>query len=119
MKIPDSELELMKELWVKSPIQLNDLYEKLPEREPGTIRTLLKRLITRGAVQQVNETRPYQYEPLITCEQYRNQALNDLSGQLFNSDPEALLCSFAQQLKLTDKQLAELRSIIQKGGSES
>ena len=56
--ITDAELEIMKELWENKKLSLNGLTEKLNEKEPknkNTIKTLLYRLIEKGAVKSINK----------------------------------------------------------------
>ena len=56
--ITDAELEIMKELWENKQLSLNELTEKLNEKEPrnkNTIKTLLYRLIEKGAVKSINK----------------------------------------------------------------
>ena len=53
-KIQDAELEIMKTLWAAGePMQLADIRRELAERrgwEDSTVKTLLRRLETKGAV---------------------------------------------------------------------
>jgi len=52
--ITDAELEIMKELWENKQLSLNELTEKLNEKEPknkNTIKTLLYRLVQKGAIE--------------------------------------------------------------------
>ena len=56
--ITDAELEIMKELWENKQLSLNELTEKLNKKEPrnkNTIKTLLYRLIEKGAVKSINK----------------------------------------------------------------
>ena len=67
-KISDSELEVMKLLWhAEASLSITEIREKLQQAkgwEPATIKTLVSRLVSKGAVRQ-EKRNVYYYSPLI------------------------------------------------------
>ena len=76
-KISDSELEVMKLLWhAEAFLSITEIREKLQQTkgwEPATIKTLVSRLVSKGAVRQ-EKRKVYYYSPLISEKEYGSWA---------------------------------------------
>ena len=67
-KISESEWQVMRILWKKSPLTANEVVEKLAGKtkwKPKTIKTLITRLTKKGAVKFEKEGRLYKYHPAV------------------------------------------------------
>ena len=116
VSVSNSELEVMKLLWERAPQSAPELVEKLQEScgwEENTIRTLLMRLVKKGAVEQNGRKRNYTYAPLISCDEYREEASGRLLGQIFDNSPGALVNFFVRKGKLSAEEVAELRQLLE------
>ena len=76
-KITDSELEVMKLPWcAKDALAVTAIREHLQESkgwEPATIKTLISRLVAKGAVRQ-EKRNVFYYSPVITEKEYSSWA---------------------------------------------
>lgn len=66
-QISEAEFEIMKIVWKYAPISTNDITSKLLQTtdwSPKTIQTLIKRLVTKGALAYEKQSRMFVYLPL-------------------------------------------------------
>ena len=114
-KITDSELEVMKLLWrAKDALPVTVIREQLQESkgwEPATIKTLIARLVSKGAVRQ-EKRNVYYYSPIITEKEYSSWATKDLITRIFNGKARDLVASLVNSDGLSQEDLAELRDMF-------
>ena len=66
-QISEAEFEVMKVIWKHAPINTNEITDKLTQTtkwSPKTIQTLIKRLVTKGALSYEKQSRVFVYTPL-------------------------------------------------------
>ncbi len=114
-KITDSELEVMKLLWcAKDALPVTAIREQLQESkgwEPATIKTLISRLVSKGAVRQERRN-VYYYSPAITEKEYSSWATKDLVTRIFNGKASDLIASLVDSNGLSQEDLDELREMF-------
>ena len=114
-KITDSELEVMKLLWcAKDALPVTAIREQLQESkgwEPATIKTLISRLVSKGAVLQ-EKRNVYYYSPVITEKEYSSWATKDLITRIFNGKASDLIASLVNADGLSQEDIAELRDMF-------
>lgn len=115
MKLSGAEEELMNYLWELKKAYLKDLMEKYPEPKPAvtTISTLLKRMQDKNFVDYKSDGKARLYFPLVSKEAYFGKHLQGLIKNFFNDSPAQFASFFAQQTQLSEKELKELKSIIE------
>ena len=67
-RISDSEWQIMRVLWTRSPLAASDIIEALAASttwKPKTVMTLVNRLVIKKAVGFHKKGRAYQYYPLV------------------------------------------------------
>ena len=67
-QISEAEFEVMKIVWKYAPINTNEITERLLKTtawSPKTIQTLIKRLVTKGALTYEKQGRVFVYTPLV------------------------------------------------------
>ena len=110
-KITASELEVMKLLWhEEDALPVTEIREELQESkgwEPATIKTLVSRLVTKGAVQQ-EKRNVFYYSPLISEQEYGRWATQDLVSRLYNGRARDLVAALVHSDGLTQEDLDEL-----------
>lgn len=86
-----------------------------PERQwqESTIKTLLGRLLRKGAVRARKEGRRYVYSPVLTREQWLSSESEGLLDRLFGGRVAPLVAHFSKQRKLCKRDIAELKRLIQ------
>ena len=114
-KITDSELEVMKLLWrAKDALPVTVIREQLQESkgwEPATIKTLISRLVSKGAVRQ-EKRNVYYYFPVITEKEYSLWATKDLITRIYNGKARDLIASLVNSEGLSQDDIAELRDMF-------
>ena len=75
-QISEAEYEVMKIVWQSAPVSTNEITEKLVKTtswSPKTIQTLIKRLVTKGALSYEKQSRVFVYTPLVGETEYLGQ----------------------------------------------
>lgn len=120
-KISQAELEIMKILWqTKEPVSTNDIYKELAEKmgwDRSTVRTLLRRLSDKGAV-EVKNLKVISYIPLIPEEDYRNSQTKSFIERLYGGSAKRLVSSLVENYDLSPADIEELRLLLEQGGGK-
>jgi BlaI family transcriptional regulator, penicillinase repressor len=113
--ISEAESQVMEVLWRTSPIATEDVVAALSTRQEWqepTIKTLLSRLLKKGAIRAEKEGRRYLYSPVLQREQWLSIESKGLLDRLFGGRVAPLVAHFSKQRKLTKKDIAELKRLI-------
>jgi predicted transcriptional regulator len=79
----------------------------------NTVRTLLNRLVRKGAVHAEREGRRYLYSPLLTREQWQAAESRSLLDRVFGGKVAPLLVHFSRNEKLSAKDIAQFRKLVE------
>lgn len=115
--ISESEFEVMKVVWKFTPINTNEITERLLKTtswSAKTIQTLIKRLVTKGALTYEKQGRVFVYTPLVEENEYVNQQSNSFLNRFYNGDFSAMLSAYLENNHLSETELNNLRSILSK-----
>ena len=114
-KITASELEIMKLLWhTGDALTVTEIREKLQILkgwEPATIKTLISRLVAKGALHQ-EKRNVFYYSPSISEQEYSSWATEDLISRLYNGRARDLVAALVNSDGLTRDDLEELRQMF-------
>jgi BlaI family penicillinase repressor len=111
--INDSELPIMKALWkedgVTSPEILADI-----EGNKSTLKTLLGRLVDRGAVrvEEINQ-RTYRYFAVVTEDEYIEGQRKTFLQKVFDGSTEKMLLNFVKEENISPAALRRLVDLIE------
>lgn len=115
MPISDAEALVMEVLWQTHPLGADDVVAALSTRtdwaEP-TIKTLLNRLLNKGAVRAQKQGRRYLYSPTLAREAWVEQQSEGLLDRLFGGRVAPLVAHFSERGKLSAADIAELKKLI-------
>jgi BlaI family penicillinase repressor len=115
-QISDAEWQVMEVLWNRHPLTANEVVEALLKQQsrwkPNTVRTLLGRLVKKGALAFEAEGNRYLYTPCFSRDQHVRDESESFLGRVFAGAAKALLVHFAEIGKLDEKDLKELKEII-------
>lgn len=117
VRISQSELDVMDVLWTQSPLGASEVAKSLAARKDWnirTIKTLLARLVEKGALSTQTEGRRYLYSPLISKDSYAASATRRLSDRLFGGRAAPLVMHLAKDEGLTQDDIAELEALLAK-----
>jgi BlaI family transcriptional regulator, penicillinase repressor len=116
MAISDAEAVIMEVLWRQAPRSAEEILAEVGTQQDwqeGTVKSLLNRLLTKKAVKAEREGRRYLYSPRLTREQYVSQASKSLLDKLFEGRVAPLVAHFSEQRKLSRRDIAELRKLLE------
>ena len=116
--VTEAEWEVMKVLWKGSPRLAQDIIGELASTKkwaPSTIKTLLNRLIRKGALRFEKSGKSYHYFPVYTEEESRGAETNSFLKRVFDDSLSPLLVHFARNRKLNNEELATLEAILKEG----
>ncbi len=116
MQISEAESVVMDVLWRRHPLGAEDVVAELADsrhwQEP-TIKTLLNRLLNKGAIAAEREGRRYLYSPLLEREAWVLEESRGLLDRLFDGRVAPLVAHFSEHRKLSRKDIAELRKLLE------
>lgn len=120
-QISEAEFEVMKVIWKHAPISTNEITEKLTQTtkwSPKTIQTLIKRLVTKGALSYEKQSRVFVYTPLIEEKKYIGQESHSFLKKYYDGDITAMLSAYIEDAKLSESEIDTLRSLLAKGSKD-
>ena len=88
-QITEAEFKVMKIVWKHAPIGTNEITDKLLQTtswSPKTIQTLIKRLVTKGALTYEKQSRVFVYTPVVKESEYIRQESNSFLERFYNGD---------------------------------
>jgi len=106
----------MEVIWRASPLATEDVMAALRPSgkwQEATVKTLLNRLLKKGAVSALKDGRRYLYSPVLTRKQWVSQESTGFLNRLFDGRVAPLVAHFSSQRKLTKKDVADLKRLIQ------
>ncbi len=114
--ISESEWSLMEALWESSPHTASELTKTLRPTmnwAENTVRTLLTRLIDKGAIKTgENSSGTRTYLPAVKREACVRAEGESFMQRIFGGAAKPLLVHFAQNSKLTAEEVRELKKIL-------
>ena len=118
-RISEAEWVVMQVLWRKSGLTANEIVQALAGKvhwNPRTIRTLINRLLKKGAIRFDKEGREYRYEPTVSEEQCTRSERLSFLGRVYRGATKPMLAAFLEDAKLSKKDIAELKAILEEKG---
>lgn len=114
-QISEAEFEVMKIVWKYAPVNTNEITEHLLKTtswSPKTIQTLIKRLVTKGALTYEKQGRIFVYTPLVRENEYINYESDSFLKRFYGGDISAMLSSYLENNQLSETELDSLRSLL-------
>ena len=116
MSITEAESAVMEVLWARSPLAAEDVYGALAgsrDWQESTVKTLLNRLLNKGAIEATREGRRYLYSPVLAREAWVAQQSEGLLQRLFDGRVAPLVAHFSQRGRLSEADVVELRRLLE------
>ncbi len=114
-QISEAEFEVMKIVWKYAPISTNEITDKLLQTtswSPKTIRTLIKRLVTKGALTYEKQSRVFVYTPLVQENEYISQKSSSFLVRFYDGNLTNMVSAYIEDDKLSETEIEQLRSIL-------
>ncbi|MCC7097756.1 MAG: BlaI/MecI/CopY family transcriptional regulator [Thermomonas sp.] len=116
MQISEAESVVMDVLWQRHPLGADEVVSALANAQDwqeATIKTLLNRLLNKGAISAQKDGRRFLYSPELKREDWVQAESRGLLDRLFDGRVAPLVAHFSEQRKLSRKDIAELRKLIE------
>ena len=113
--ISEAEHQVMKVIWKDNPITASEIINVLTERtdwKPKTIKTLLNRLLTKGALGYEKTGREYNYYPVIEEADFVKSESRNFVKRIFGGAMKPMLVSMVENKDLTLEDIEDLRKYI-------
>jgi predicted transcriptional regulator len=115
IQISDAESQVMEVLWRGSPRTAEDVVAALSDQQAwqvATIKTLLNRLLKKGAVRAAKDGRRFLYSPLLTRDQWLVTESGGMVQRLFGGRIAPLVAHFGRHGKLSADDLEDLKRLV-------
>jgi len=114
-QISDAEWEVMKVLWGARAATAAEVISHLAGQQPWaakTVKTLLNRLVKKGALAFEVRGKHYVYRPKVTRDACVRSASRSFLARVFDGAAAPALAHFLRHARLSDQEIAELRRIL-------
>jgi BlaI family penicillinase repressor len=115
LQITEAEWEVMLSVWEAEDQTAGEIIartESLQDRSHRTIRTLLARLVEKGAVEVHVEGSRHLYRAAVTRNACVRSAARSFSERFFAGNLQSLLMHFVENETLSSEELAELKQSL-------
>lgn len=117
MKLSDAEWTVMNVVWDRGPVSARDVMEVV-ETDSGwaytTVKTMLTRLVEKGALRLRKRANAGVFEPLITRAQARRSAVHGLLERAFDGAFGSLVQHMVTQERLSAAERRQLLDMLEK-----
>ena len=115
--LTERELEVMHVFWNCGQLTVAEVRDELSaagrELAYTTVATLTRILSEKGALEQTNEERPFQFRAIRSFEEVSGSLLGDLLQRVFGGSREQLLITLIDQKRLSAKERAVLKDLLE------
>ena len=120
-KIADSEWRVMQVLWRRGPQTANDVVSALScevKWKPRTIKTLIGRLVKKGAIKVKEEGNRYRYSAAVNESACIRSETKSFIRRVYKGTMTPVLAAFLEDADLSAEEIDELQEILdqKKGG---
>ena len=115
VRMTNAEWEVMMVSWRRTPVAASEVVEQLHESKHwslATVRTLLRRLVNKGALAHQVEGKRYLYTPLVSMEDCVHQESDSFWDRVLGRAPSAALLYLVTRADLSREDIQELRRIL-------
>ena len=116
MNISEAESQVMEVLWRSHPQSTEDIAAALASQQDwqlATIKTLLNRLLNKGALQAEKDGRRYLYSPVLKREDWVAEQSTSLLDRLFDGNLAPLVAHFSARRKLKAAEIKALKKLLE------
>jgi BlaI family penicillinase repressor len=114
-KIAESEWRVMQVLWGNGPQTANDVVSALSGEvkwKPRTIKTLISRLVKKGAVKVTEEGYRYRYSAAVAESACVRSETKSFVRRVYQDAMKPALAAFIEDADLSDKEIDDIQKIL-------
>ncbi len=115
MQISDAEWIVMNLVWETEQIEANEVIEQLAEANewsPATVKTMLHRLVKKGALSTEPIGKRYLYRSSVKRQDCIRQASRTILDRVFGGHAAPALMHFVKASRLSTSEIAELKALL-------
>jgi BlaI family penicillinase repressor len=115
IRITDAEWDVLSIAWKKEPVAASEIVEAVANQRKwslATVRTLLTRLVKKGALRAEKEGRRFLYWPIVSMEACIRQESRSFIDRVFGGAPSSIILDLVKETELTKEDIHELRRIL-------
>lgn len=115
IRISEAELDILTVLWAEAPLSATEIATRAPARRAWsatTVKTMLSRLVDKGALATEAQGRRFLYRPLIERHRLGEAQAGRLVDRLFGGRISPLVAHLAERRDLEPDDLAALERLI-------
>ncbi len=116
LKITEAEWKVMEFLWANPACSMTEIRKNLELTgwNSSTIKTLVTRLIQKGAVNAEGAVRHTVYSPAVTIEECRLQETKSFLDRIYNGSVKMMVSNLVKDSSLSKSDAEELMKLIDK-----
>lgn len=120
INISESEWMVMEYLWKNPLTTISEIRKALSSTgwSDSTIKTLVRRLVSKKAIAINDEGAVFRYYPLISQQECRLKETKSFINRVYDGSVSMLVTNLVADSNLTEKETEELLSLIEKMGKE-
>lgn len=114
-RISEAEHQLMEVLWQEAPLGAAEIASRVdPARDWSiqTVKTMLSRLLAKGALAHQEDGRRFLYRPLISREEVVTRESHRLLDRMFGGRLTPLVAHLAERDMLDAEDIAEIEALL-------
>ncbi len=116
INIAETEWQVMEILWKTPGATIGEIREGLSDTgwSDSTIKTLVRRLVQKGALKANSDAGQFQYVPQVSAEECRLRETKHLIDRVYHGSVKMLMAGLAADSELTEAETKKLMEIIDK-----
>lgn len=115
LKISDAEWNVMQVLWNHNPATFSEITEGINEEcdwSPKTVHTLISRLVKKGAIDVMKDSKHYKYSPIVTKDEMMNSETESFINKIYQGSVNLFVSNFLKKQQLNKDEILELKKIL-------
>lgn len=116
VRLSEAEWEVMEVLWASpSPLTAADIADRVTSErdwQMATVKSLLSRLLSKGAVHPAKDGRRFLYSPAIERDSYVGEESRRFMSRLFGGRLSPLIAQLADEETLDEDDVAEIEALL-------
>lgn len=114
-RISEAEYAVMEILWADAPLEATRVADRLASTQGWTlptVKTLLSRLVSKGALDTQSEGRKFLYQPTMARDDYVVGESQRLVDRLFGGRISPLVAHLAEREALSAQDISEIEALL-------
>jgi BlaI family penicillinase repressor len=110
-----AEWQVMEVLWDEGPLAARDVFARLPlgtDWAYKTVKTLLSRLVAKGALDYEQIGNSYLYRAAVAREQMTRQEVRGLLDRVVSEATAPVIAQFIDEVELSDAEIRSLKRLL-------